>query len=43
MNFEVARKLQDMELTELLQLLDKFEIEDIDAYRTFKQIVEEAF
>ena len=41
MEIEVARKLEEMSFEELLDVLQKFQMEDFDAFLTLKEIVED--
>lgn len=38
----IASKLKEMELHELLQVLIKFKMEDFDAFRKLREVVEDA-
>lgn len=41
MEFVVATKLKEMELSELLSVLLKLKMEDLDAFRKLREIVED--
>lgn len=42
MEFVIANKLKEMELSELLAVLMKLKMEDLDAFRKLREVVEDA-
>lgn len=42
MELVIANKLREMELSELLSVLIKLKMEDLEAFRKLKEVVEDA-